>query len=113
MASKTPPALLTADILEEIFYHLRHHDTGDADSDSPQHATVGTYVIRENRRTMARAACVCTAFYEPAVRALWRTIPGIGPVLKLLVAYSVISPSSGADNTSRFIEFEVSDTVVS
>ncbi|KAJ8489051.1 hypothetical protein ONZ51_g3177 [Trametes cubensis] len=90
MASKTPPALLTADILEEIFYHLRHHDTGDADSDSPQHATVGTYVIRENRRTMARAACVCTAFYEPA----------------LLVAYSVISPSSGADNTSRFIEFE-------
>ncbi|KAH9889331.1 hypothetical protein C8Q73DRAFT_654201 [Cubamyces lactineus] len=96
MASKTPPALLTADILEEIFYHLRHHDISDADG-SPQHAT-----IREDRRTMAHAARVCTAFYEPAVRALWRTIPGIGPVLKLLVVFSMLFIR---DDSSRFIEF--------
>ncbi|KAI0327939.1 hypothetical protein GY45DRAFT_1372799 [Cubamyces sp. BRFM 1775] len=95
MASNTPLALLTADILEEIFYHLRQ-----VDGAQPQ------YAIRENRCAMARAACVCTAFYEPAVKALWRTIPGIGPVLKLLVTFAMVSIRPNSNPSHLSIEFE-------
>jgi hypothetical protein len=35
-------------------------------------------------RALARLAQTCTFFYGPAVKALWRDLPGFVPILKLL-----------------------------
>ncbi|EIW54337.1 uncharacterized protein TRAVEDRAFT_52045 [Trametes versicolor FP-101664 SS1] len=66
-------ALATADILHEIFWHLRITDPAD------------TYENSIAMGTLSRAARVNKAFCEPALRSLWWALPnGIDPVLMLL-----------------------------
>ncbi|EIW54326.1 uncharacterized protein TRAVEDRAFT_66756 [Trametes versicolor FP-101664 SS1] len=72
------PAILVPDIIEEIFVHLRPYT--EAEGTSGGHWAV-----------LARAACVCRAFREPAMRSLWWAIPGVEPVLQFLAATSLLS----------------------
>ncbi|KAI0629469.1 hypothetical protein C8Q77DRAFT_290125 [Trametes polyzona] len=74
-------AILNRDIVEEILVHLRVHEEVE-----------GTSVGR-GWATLASAARVCTAFHEPATKALWWSIPAIEPVLHVLVKASWLSVS--------------------
>ncbi len=65
----TSAALTNSDILDLIFEWLSDSDVRIYDDD---HAN------------LARAARVCVAFYEPALRQLWSYFPGMVPLLRLL-----------------------------
>ncbi|KAH6912234.1 hypothetical protein BKA70DRAFT_1267054 [Coprinopsis sp. MPI-PUGE-AT-0042] len=43
---------------------------------------------RSTNRTLAMLARTCRAFYEPAIRALWRRLPGFEPIVKLLPTHT-------------------------
>ncbi|KAI0364958.1 hypothetical protein BV20DRAFT_788569 [Pilatotrama ljubarskyi] len=113
------PAILTIDILDEIFSHLRCLEADD----------------RENRRALFSAARVCTAFCEPAIKSLWWALPGLEPALKLLAIFSlvqrdaalqylqkssyfigVIGQPGGADitseNWSRFLQYTIHTRII-
>ncbi|KAI0669567.1 hypothetical protein C8Q78DRAFT_186172 [Trametes maxima] len=83
-----PPhtALLNLDILEEVFSHLRSRSVED----------------REDRVALARAARVCTWFCEPALRALWWGLPGVGPALRLLVHLGLLHNVSSKPHEFHF-----------
>ncbi len=57
------PCLQVYDILECICSHLQASDSLDA---------------------LAKLACTCTAFLDPALNALWHTIPTLAPLIKCL-----------------------------
>ncbi|KAH9924900.1 uncharacterized protein B0H18DRAFT_1119687 [Fomitopsis serialis] len=44
----------------------------------------------KRRADLARLARVCTAFVDPALRVLWRMLPGAGPLLRLLSCVDVV-----------------------
>lgn len=88
--------LATADILHEIFQHLRVTIPG-AGKD------ISILEVQENQRTLSRAARVSKAFCDPALRSLWWAIPsGIEPALMLLSAVDVVQ-------TPRFITWAPED----
>ncbi|OJT06540.1 hypothetical protein TRAPUB_2617 [Trametes pubescens] len=88
--------LATADILHEIFQHLRVTIPG-AGKD------ISILEVQENQRTLSRAARVSKAFCDPALRSLWWAIPsGIEPALMLLSAVHVVQ-------TPRFITWAPED----
>ncbi|TBU58073.1 hypothetical protein BD310DRAFT_927928 [Dichomitus squalens] len=62
-------ALTNFDIISLI---LRHSDVPDG------------YAPHVGQLSLARAARVCVAFYEPAIRLLWRCLSNIVPLLSLL-----------------------------
>ena len=69
------PALEISDVLNYIFEKLTPADTLDEDGD------------RRGRQTLARLARVCVAFYEPAMRLLWRRLDSVHPLFSALTSY--------------------------
>jgi len=43
----------------------------------------------EGKRTLFHAAQACRAFVEPALDALWRVLPSLLPLLKLLPSFRI------------------------
>lgn len=85
IASRMPPHVIlsTADILHEIFQHLR--------IDVPGEGKYVSLLDQENQRTLSRAARVSKAFCDPALRSLWWALPnGVEPALMLLSSVSVV-----------------------
>ncbi|KAI0823999.1 hypothetical protein BC628DRAFT_1381053 [Trametes gibbosa] len=72
-------ALGNDDILDEIFgcFQLLHISQG-------YRSTIAVSENYRRRVTLAHLARVCTVFYEPAVRTLWRRLSNISPLLNLL-----------------------------
>ncbi|KAH9855878.1 hypothetical protein C2E23DRAFT_723429 [Lenzites betulinus] len=83
----THPALLLPDIINEIFPYIRIQTDAEA-SDGRSWAS------------LANAARVCKAFYGPATRALWWGIPGIEPVLRMLVRFSLLSVTRNVEGSN-------------
>ncbi|KAH9924897.1 uncharacterized protein B0H18DRAFT_1010658 [Fomitopsis serialis] len=52
------------------------------------------------RRDLARSARVCKAFTEPALRVLWRVLPGVEPLLRLL---SCVRKVEQRDRAAQFL----------
>ncbi|OCH92360.1 hypothetical protein OBBRIDRAFT_717559, partial [Obba rivulosa] len=72
--ARAHPALGVYDILCNIFEEL-------ASTASISNAYQDMIEIR---RTLARAARVCKAFYEPALKILWKELNSLMPLLQLL-----------------------------
>ncbi len=66
----TSAALTNSDILSVIFEHFDSNDPRGVNDSIPP--------------AWARAARVCVAFHEPAIRLLWRSLDSVVPLLNLL-----------------------------
>ncbi|OSD05258.1 hypothetical protein PYCCODRAFT_1220267 [Trametes coccinea BRFM310] len=81
-------ALSKADILYEIFGYFGYARFHGIDAEThivARHVRSEDHQIDIKRtRTLARAARVCKAFSEPALATLWRQLPELLPVFRLL-----------------------------
>ncbi|OBZ65148.1 hypothetical protein A0H81_14866 [Grifola frondosa] len=74
-------ALSSPDILNEIFEQCKY----------------STHPSREFAQDLSRCTHVCKAFHEPAIRALWRTLPNLLPLFKLLSSFQLIPEGDETD----------------
>ncbi|KIM45703.1 hypothetical protein M413DRAFT_24845 [Hebeloma cylindrosporum] len=72
-------AMENQDILGEIFNVISF------DLDTPGNDPSQT------RKDLFYAACTCRAFLDPAVNALWRVLPSLYPLLKLLPSFQLVN----------------------
>ncbi|KAF9531249.1 hypothetical protein CPB83DRAFT_131007 [Crepidotus variabilis] len=92
-------ALHNLDIMNEVFKHLSLElDSVDRNSDGAPSIA---------RRTLLDAACSCRSFEEPALSAMWRVMPSVFPLLKLLPSFievndTYILEEVGVDDWTKF-----------
>ncbi len=79
----TRSSILSDDVLRMIFEQL--------ELPPPASSTLRAPLLPvESRRTLARSACVCKAFYGHAVRVLWRHLDDLIPLLQLLSSFAKV-----------------------
>ena len=107
-AQHPPPAphraLLCYDVLCTIFEQLAASEelwydfdvsTGDASSWYERRADC------EQRRTLARCARVCRAFFTPAVAVLWRDLDSLAPIARVVAASGASDNDDSDSDTTR------------
>ena len=80
-------ALLVADILNEVFSQLSFNSRLREKPES----TAELYARRKWYSFLSGCTTVCKTFYDPATRALWRTLPHVIPVLRLLPSFTFVN----------------------
>lgn len=84
-------ALDIAEILRNIFGQL---DASHVDHDSRTGVNYGLPMLsvrdKQDQATLAAAALVCKAFVEPACSLLWRDLPSLLPLFRLLSSLEIV-----------------------
>ncbi|KAI9069373.1 hypothetical protein FKP32DRAFT_73807 [Trametes sanguinea] len=101
MESTTHRALKTSDVLRVILLNFDttpgvgwsisqrvHFDTNQELYGSVKDLQAAARLEQDHRRTLARCACVSTAFSQAALPILWRQLPSLVPLLRLFPSYS-------------------------